>query len=218
MLTACIIFDIDGTLVDTAAFEDRLYRTALRETLGDVRIRADWGDYEHVTDRGILRDVCQDNRLDQADIEQRVRTRFGELVSKHLRGTNTCHGIAGALAFWRALRADPAFEIGIATGGWGHTARMKLNAAGFDCDGIPMATSDDSHERTAIMKHCRAMLDPSISTVYVGDGEWDLVAAERLGWRFIGVGERLSVKCPHWIRDFHSEDSADRLIARSLPA
>jgi phosphoglycolate phosphatase-like HAD superfamily hydrolase len=218
MPTLCVIFDIDGTLVDTGGFESRLYQSAVRESLGDVRFRTDWGEYEYVTDTGILRDVCRDNQLDLAGIEQRVRMRFGELVSEYLRGANTCDGVAGALAFWKVLRANPAFEIGIATGGWGHTARMKLNSAGYDYDGIPIATSDDSHERTAIMKHCRAMLDPSIPTVYLGDGEWDLVAAERLGWRFIGVGERLSGKCAHWIRDFHSEDSADRLIARSLPA
>lgn len=179
-----------------------------------MRIRTDWGDYEHVTDTGILRDVCQDNKLDLAGIEQSVRARFGELVSEYLRGPNTCHGIAGALAFWKVLRANPAFAIGIATGGWGHTARMKLNSAGYDYDGIPIVTSDDRHERTAIMKHCRAMLEPSIPTVYVGDGEWDLAATERLGWCFLGVGERLGGKCAHWVRDFQSEESADRLIDR----
>lgn len=218
MPQACIIFDIDGTLVDTDGFEGRLYRAAVREILGDVQIRADWHEYEHVTDIGILRDVCRDNRLDSSDVEQLVRTRFGELVSEHLRDASSCSAIAGALAFWKTLRANPAFEIGIATGGWGHTARMKLDSAGYEYAGVPIATSDDGHERTIIMGHCRGKLAPTTSTVYIGDGEWDLVAAKRLGWRFIGVGERLRGKCREWVPDFHPEGLVERLMTTTFQA
>lgn len=208
----CLIFDIDGTLVDTDGFEGRLYWSAVRETLGNVRIRADWREYKHVTDSGILRDVCQDNEIDPAGVEQRVRARFGELVSGHFREANACAAIPGALSFWKTIRANPAIEIGIATGGWGHTARMKLSSAGYDYSGIPIASADEGHERTAIMKHCREKLDPSIQTVYIGDGEWDLVATERLGWRFIGVGERLRGKCLEWVPDFHADKLLERFI------
>lgn len=212
MKSICVIFDIDGTLVDTDGFEGRLYWAAVRETLGDIQIRGDWREYVHVTDIGILRDVCLDNQLEVSGMEQRVRTRFGELVSDHLRQPGSCAAITGALAFWKTLRADPALEIGIATGGWGHTARMKLDSAGYEYADIPLVTSDDGHERIAIMNHCRAMLAPSIPTVYVGDGEWDLIAAERLGWEFIGVGERLRGKCERWVPDFlDMTDVRDRL-------
>ena len=37
--------------------------------------------------------------------------------------------------------------------------------------------------------------------VYVGDGEWDLEATEKLGWEFIGVGERLKGECDVWVPD-----------------
>ena len=64
--------------------------------------------------------------------------------------------------------------------------------------------ADLGHERTHIMRQCRASLPPMRETVYFGDGEWALAAARALGWRFFGVGSRLREKCPDWIADFSS--------------
>ena len=50
-----VIFDIDGTLVESAGFEDDLYVAAVRDVLGDVCIRKTWNTYRHVTDTGILK-------------------------------------------------------------------------------------------------------------------------------------------------------------------
>lgn len=212
MPTVCVIFDIDGTLVDSTGFDDRLYITAIRDVLGDVSIRPDWGDYPHVTDTGILREICRENGLDAQDCEQEVRSRFGELVSSHLHETAACTATPGAMLFWDDLRHDERIAVGIATGGWGHTARMKLACVGYALAGIPLASSDDSHERVQIMQRCRAQLPPAQITVYVGDGEWDRDASERLGWRFIGIGKRLQGKCEHWIADFSASSVLPRLL------
>jgi beta-phosphoglucomutase-like phosphatase (HAD superfamily) len=208
--STCLIFDIDGTLVSSTEFDDRLYRMAILEVLGDVQLRSVLTDYEHVSDAGILRAICRENNIDSAVVEPRIRNRFGELVSMHLT-TEACAAIPGALSLWNSLCGDQRFAVGLATGGWSHTARMKLVAAGYPIDGIAFASSDDSHERTQIMQRCRAMLPPTTSTVYIGDGEWDLAAAESLGWRFIGVGNRLRGKCASWMADFASLDTIERL-------
>ena len=50
-----VIFDIDGTLVESSGFEDDLYVAAVRDVLGDVCIRKAWNTYRHVTDTGILK-------------------------------------------------------------------------------------------------------------------------------------------------------------------
>lgn len=209
----CVIFDIDGTLVDSDGFEDALYRTALREVLGDVRLRASWAEYDNVTDAGLLRQICADNGLSASRAETSVRTRFGELVSAQLQTTESCSSTAGALAVWDELRADDRFALGIATGGWGHTTRMKLDAAGFSHEGIVLRCSDDSHVRTQIMAACRTALPPTDHTVYVGDGLWDLAAANSLGWRFIGVGQRLHGRCLRWIPDFLSSSFHDAFLS-----
>ena len=40
-----VIFDIDGTLVESSGFEDDLYVAAVRDVLGDVCIRKAWNTY-----------------------------------------------------------------------------------------------------------------------------------------------------------------------------
>ena len=212
MTHACVIFDIDGTLVDSVTVDDRLYVTAVRGVLGDVVIRPTWSDYEHVTDAGILRQICHENRLDIAQCDQHVRARFGELMADHLRQEGSCRPTPGALRLLEALRAMPHCRVGIATGGWRHTACMKLTSAGYDVSGIPLTSSDDSHERVGIMERCRALLPATAVTTYVGDGEWDKRASELLGWRFIGVGSRLRGSCQHWLPDFSAPHLLETLL------
>jgi phosphoglycolate phosphatase-like HAD superfamily hydrolase len=196
-----VIFDIDGTLVDSTEFDNGAYVDAIRHVLGPISIRPNWGDYEHVTDAGILRGICLDNQIDHGICVSQVRTRFGELISAGLR-LGPCPAVRGGVQLLQGLLANPEIEVGIATGGWGHTARMKLDRAGYDFLKCPLASSDDGYERDRIMQHCRARMSPSTETVYIGDGEWDKRATEKLGWRFIGIGPRLRGSCTHWFADF----------------
>jgi phosphoglycolate phosphatase-like HAD superfamily hydrolase len=129
MRNAGVIFDVDGTLVDSTEFEDRLYAAAVLEILGRVSIRSNWGEYEHVTDAGILRQICHENDLDVSKCEHLVRARFGELVSEYLRQQGPCRPLPGALRLFEELRSIPV-RVGIATGGWGHTARMNFSMRG----------------------------------------------------------------------------------------
>jgi FMN phosphatase YigB (HAD superfamily) len=212
MTDVCVIFDIDGTLVDSVAVDAHLYKVAVREVLGDVSLRPRWSEYEHITDAGILRQICHENALDVAECEQHVRARFGELIADHLRLEGSCQPTPGALQFLQELRVVLASRVGIATGGWGHTARMKLTRAGYDVSGIPLTSSDDGHERVHIMKQCRSLLPATAVTIYVGDGEWDKRASELLGWRFIGVGSRLRGNCQDWLPDFSAPELLQTLL------
>ncbi|MGH8144128.1 MAG: HAD family hydrolase [Steroidobacteraceae bacterium] len=197
----CIIFDLDGTLIDSDQFDCRLYADAVREVLGNVAIRPRWQDYEHVTDLGILRDICLDNAVGFEACVSRVRESFGALVRDYLDRRGPCEAMAGALALFDRLGARSEFEVGIATGGWGHTARMKLDAAGFAAAHVPLTSSDDGHERVHIMSKCRARMGADGPTIYVGDGEWDRRASAQLGWGFIGIGAQLRGRCRHWYPD-----------------
>lgn len=191
-----VIFDIDGTLVESSGFEDDLYIAAVRDVLGDVCIRKAWNTYRHVTDTGILRQIMEENRTrgkDRIRGEHRtrgeqsireVRSRFGDMVSQYLRNGGECDPKAGATELIEALRAVPDFAVGFATGGWGHTARMKLEHAGLNPEHAVLASSDDGHERTAITQKCLDTLDAMGNSfqriVYVGDAEWDVQATQEL--------------------------------------
>ena len=198
-----IIFDLDGTLVDSYDLDERLYRKAVWSVLPEVTFRNSWHDYRHSTDSGVLMEILKDYGLPMAEYYQPVRRRFGELFVSHFQSGNHCTPIPGVSDLLSKLRQNSELQIGIATGGWGHTATMKIKASGlFDGD-IPVASADDAQSRTEIMQICAKKMNSLISEFhYVGDAEWDLRAADRLGWRFVGVGKRLMGKCNPWIPDF----------------
>lgn len=197
-----IIFDLDGTLVDSYDLDDQLYRKAILSEVPGVRFRKSLNDYYYSTDSGMLTEILTELNLPVHDYYESVRQRFGKLVKKHLQAANSCRQIPGAANLLNKLRQIPNIQIGIATGGWSHTARMKLEAAGLSDLNVPMSSGDDAHSRTEIMQICSSRMEPSICNfVYVGDAEWDLRAANKLGWKFIGVGTRLKGKCDIWVPD-----------------
>jgi hypothetical protein len=73
-----VMFDVDGTLVDPAGFDAELYVEAVRSVL-DISIGSDWNSYEHVSDSGILEQVCCARR-DRKELAARVQERFVALV------------------------------------------------------------------------------------------------------------------------------------------
>lgn len=197
-----IIFDLDGTLVDSYDLDEKLYRKAVLSEVPDVRFRDSLYDYHYSTDSGILTEILNELNLSVSEYYDSVRQRFGKLVKRHLASADTCSPIPGAADLLQSLAQIPSVRLGIATGGWSHTARMKLEAAGLSDTNIPMSSGDDALSRTEIMQICAKKLDCSISSfVYVGDAEWDLRAANELEWQFIGVGRRLAGKCDIWVSD-----------------
>ncbi len=201
-----IIFDIDGTLVDSMKFDSNLYIIAVKEAIPGVLIHDDWGKYANVTDAGILNQVISENNISNAiEITSRVRTRFGELIKDRLE-SNPCKPVLGAIEAVDELCKNKNYAIGFATGGWRHTALMKLQSAGFTIDKTTLFSSDDHHERAGIMNCCKNSISPnSADVVYIGDAEWDVKAAVKLKWGFIGIGQRLKGKTDVWIEDFTSE-------------
>lgn len=200
-----IIFDIDGTLVDSMKFDSELYIRTIREIAGNVFIRDDWGDYKYVTDSGILNQILNENNIqDVKEISLRIKTLFGELILNHLE-SYPCRPIRGAVETINRLYGNKEYTIGFATGGWRHAALMKLQSAGFSIDESTLFSGDNHHDRVSIMKSCKNRIAPgSNKTVYIGDAEWDIEAAAQLKWGFIGIGEKLKGKAEVWIQDFTS--------------
>jgi phosphoglycolate phosphatase-like HAD superfamily hydrolase len=204
--TTGMIFDLDGTIMDTYALDEELYREAVLSEAPGVRFRESWLQYADSTDSGILHEILAEYGLPADMYYEPIRRRFGKLVRRRLDSSNPIGLIPGAAALLNRLAQIQTVQIGIATGGWHHTAKMKLEAAGLWELNIPMATSDDARSRTTIMKICAGRMRPSISRfIYVGDGEWDLESASELDWEFIGVGKRLKGKCDVWVPDLTDE-------------
>jgi len=188
-----VMFDIDGTLVDSAGFDGELYAEAVRSVL-KVEVDRNWDAYEHVSDRGILEQLLRDARFDgeRAELAARVQQRFVELVRAYLaRQPAAVREIAGAKVLVDRLLSMPNVRVAVATGGWEPTALLKLRHIGIDAKQLGFASSSDAPARVDIMRLAaqRAMRGaPVTRATYFGDGPWDRRASAALGYDFVAVG------------------------------
>jgi phosphoglycolate phosphatase-like HAD superfamily hydrolase len=188
-----VMFDVDGTLVDSTGFDAALYAQSIGDHLG-VEVDRSWGAYRHVTDGGILDELLGSHAAPErhAELRSRVREAFVARVRRHVQesGRSICE-IAGAKRLFDVLAATPGVRVAIATGGWHETALLKLAAIGIDGESVALASSSDAVERAAIMRVAerRAMgHETSARRTYFGDGAWDQRASAEVGYDFIAVG------------------------------
>lgn len=192
-----VLFDIDGTLTLTEEVDNRCYLCALGEALGTTDIDSDWAKYLHVTDSGIAAALWEARHGAPPSGRQldAVRERFVALLEREFaHDSAVCRAVPGAAAILAALVDRAGFAVGLATGGWLESARLKLRHAGLGEREFPLASASDARAREAIMALAAERVAAHrgvpgfTSIVYVGDGVWDVKAARRLGWHFVGVG------------------------------
>ncbi len=189
-----IILDIDGTLIESMAIDSELYFSSVSAVLGSVEFRENLNDYDHVTQKGIIAQVMEDNALplDSNAIDS-IRSLFVKCLTEHIETDGPFPEIPGAAQFIDRLRISKEYDVAIATGGWRLSALLKLKTSGFNVEEIPVFSCDDSPSRTEIMRIALAKLGNEYESVtYFGDAEWDRCACETLGWAFVPVGCALS--------------------------
>ncbi len=187
-----MIFDIDGTLIDSMGVDPRLYYSAIERVLGPVTLR-DLNDYRHVTDSGILEQILEEHGLSEArDIARVIKADFLKELNRYIDDCGSFPVIDGALEFIDHVRGLSDTHVAIATGCWRESALLKLKTSGFEIEGIPIATCDDSTSRVDIMRAALRMTGGTPEAItYFGDAEWDRRACADLGWSFVAVGPRL---------------------------
>jgi phosphoglycolate phosphatase-like HAD superfamily hydrolase len=224
-----VLFDIDGTLTLTEEVDSRCYLCALAEALGTTDFDTDWANYRDVTDSGIASVLLEAHHGEPPSSRQldAVRERFVALLEQEFaHDPAVCRAVPGAAAILAALTERTGFAVGLATGGSLESARLKLRHAGLGELQFPLASAGDACAREVIMELAaervaarRGVLGFE-SIVYVGDGVWDVKAAKRLGWHFVGVGsgesaERLRREGAHWvIADYRDQGAFFDAIAR----
>ena len=187
-----IILDIDGTLIDSMGVDPKLYFSSIERVLGRVCLR-DLDDYDHVTDSGILGQILEENGFSGAgELAASIKAMFMKGLNSHIEDIGSFPVIEGAVQFVERVRRSTDTRIAIATGCWRESALLKLQTSGFNIEGIPVATSDDSPSRVEIMRSALRMTGSDAGAVtYFGDAEWDQRACHDLGWNFVAVGPRL---------------------------
>ena len=197
-----VMFDVDGTLVQSMDFDPALFAQAIEDVTGSTVDRK-WTKYRNVTDSGILNEIistlgCSDKML---EIEEKVKRNFVAKITDYLNHSPTKE-VKGASLFLNRLSSMENTTVSIATGGWFETTKLKLKSAGLYSEKIYIASSSDHPSRTEIMKLSMDFSRSEVGTscTYFGDAIWDKMACEELGYNFVQVGG--TKFHDQWVADF----------------
>lgn len=191
-----VLFDLDGTLTESFALDATVFLDTVRKTFGFHDISEDWASYRHVTGAGVLREIFE-ARLGRPPTHEEVGRVQSRLIASLRVGIEEAGGIKpipGAVEMLMRLVGSPSeYAVALASGNWAAVARLLLDSAGLRADGVPAAYSDDATTREDICRLARQRAEEQHGrtferVVYVGDGTWDVRAAEALGYGFVGIG------------------------------
>lgn len=146
-----ILFDIDGTLTYSQSIDGEIYLDSLAEVFGFTKVDADWSVYKHTTDAGILQELFE-VRLRRVPTPAEVaafRSHFVGAIAV-AAAQRPFREIDGAGQILKHLAESPSHAVGLATGGWGDSARCKMCSAGLGYDAFPAASADD--QLTALLE------------------------------------------------------------------
>jgi len=181
-----LIFDLDGTLVDTVYAHVFAWQKALDEAgmpIDGWRIHRRVGMSGGLFTRAVAREVGHDLTPAQAEALQR---RHGELFRQLLPDRRP---LPGAVALLRRLR-EAGVPHGIATSGRRPEIDGSLAALEIPNDTVVVERGDVSRAKPApdLFLACQQRLGVSAQDCYVvGDAVWDLLAARRAGMLSVGV-------------------------------
>ena len=187
-----VMFDIDGTLVDSSDVDTRCFTTAVWQVTG-VNIDSDWSQYEHATDAGIVAEFIERQGFtNKREIASAIKRVFVALIEQSLK-REPLKEIEGAGQFLSYLRSRSDVVISLATGGWHDSAALKLQSAGINFQDLVLVSSDAAIDRAGIMTISRqkASAGRDLPVVYFGDGVWDKKACEAMGIDFVLVGNSI---------------------------
>ncbi len=198
-----VVFDIDGTLTDTCQVDHGCYWCAIRDVFRIAADQPDWSTFRNVTDFGIACESCERylGRPAKPSEVDAVRQRLTMLLEAALVVKNPVnHQIPGAFAALSRLRESPDFAVALATGSFRASAELKLRRAGLLDPSVPIASSDDALSREQIMgiaadRAAKKYMVEFSGFTSIGDGVWDVRAAQNLGWSFIGIGAGDNAEC-----------------------
>jgi HAD superfamily hydrolase (TIGR01509 family) len=181
-----LIFDLDGTLVDTVYAHVFAWQRALVELGSPVdgwRIHRRIGMSGGLFARAVAREIGRELTADEAEALQR---RHGEVFREILPDRRP---LPGAIELLTALRRSGVIH-GIATSGRHPEIDKSLEALGVTPDTVVVDRGDVLRAKPEpdLFLACQERLGVAIRDCYVvGDAVWDLLAARRAGMLSVGL-------------------------------
>jgi phosphoglycolate phosphatase-like HAD superfamily hydrolase len=194
-----ILFDIDGTLLKTHGAGLR----AMSKALSDLHGPHESGTYDLAgidtsgrLDSHIWRDLSRKHDLphDEATHE-RFRERYRHHLGEGFAGDSVSEALTGARELVERLHPEPELTLGLLTGNYATTGRLKVASAGFDPDRFVVnAFADDGPDRRSLPpvaidryreRHGRPVAPESV--LIVGDTPHDVDCAVHNGCACLAV-------------------------------
>jgi len=192
-----VLFDIDGTLLNSAGMGRASMQRALAEVFGSPGNPS--YRYDGKTDKQIVRDVM---RL-EGHSDEHIDSRMEKLIELYLDGLRSGAGsgefdvrpLEGVVEVLDALEARKDVVLGLLTGNVEPGARVKLTAAGIDPDRFRINAFGSDHEHrpqlpAIAQRRASETLGLEIvgeRLVVIGDTPADIECGRSLGARSIGV-------------------------------
>ncbi len=224
-----VLFDIDGTLLRTAGAGMNAMLATARELFPAHSFSFDNVAISGRLDRLIWRDLMANARVETGgDHHETFRARYGHHLEEAFRSGAQAIPLDGARALVDALHQRSHSGVGLLTGNYEHTGRMKVANAGFSLEPFQFnAWADDGWHRRdlppiALARYCAAT-ERSMSaanTVIIGDTPLDIDCAHFNGCKAIAVAtgahgvDELQAHAPDLlVKDFSEWESVAQWIA-----
>ena len=187
------LFDVDKTLVDSRGAGSRAMTAAFAQLFGIDQGFAGIG-FTGRTDTAIFRDAVGVHSLDRdfATLLVRFQETYYSIVPSTLAEVQA-HVLPGVRELLAGLEAAPGAFLGLATGNFRESARLKLGRFGLYDLFLVGGYADDSEDRAelvavAIERLAEASGGHGPREVYIiGDTPLDIAAAQANGARSIAV-------------------------------
>lgn len=189
-----ILFDIDLTLLRTHGAGLDAMCEAGRAVFGR-RLERRGVEFAGRLDPLILRELIEANAFDPSpDAMDDLRAAYAEILPRFLHATEA---LPGTHALVDRLEREAGVTLGVLTGNFPETGRLKLAAAGFDPARFPVcAWGDDSPHEPPAREHLppvamdrfrHATGAPPRETLIIGDTPHDVSCALANGCRVLAV-------------------------------
>ncbi|MCH7961528.1 MAG: HAD hydrolase-like protein [Planctomycetes bacterium] len=194
-----VLFDIDATLVTTSRAGIRSMQDAGRE-LYAREFTIDGVEFAGRLDPLIIDDLLAANGIGVTERSRaELREAYGRHLERRLKVSGTASALPGVHRLIDLLAGEGAVTLGLLTGNFPETGRMKLGACGIEADGFAVRVwgCDSPHDPPArvdlplvAMERFERMYARSIAAqdvTIVGDTPHDVACAKAHGCRCLAV-------------------------------
>lgn len=190
-----VLFDIDGTLLRTDGGGVRAFLQALHGVRPGRPWSLDGIPVAGQLDTRILRTLCERaGEPHHGALVEEFRVRYRSALEAEL-AARPARAMPGMASLVQALRSTEGVTVGLLTGNFSETGRMKVASAGFEPEWFDVnAFAEDGLTRRDLPPVARARhaertgrAIPPERTVIVGDTPDDIDCARSNGCRSLGV-------------------------------